>query len=172
VLIEHYDLEIFTPPCEPGAERHTAVAHLVTDIAEALPLLNATLPGAVYHRTADALIWKTGERSVAFHAHKIALSNVADRDSAHAAIVQMVDLVNQTWERRGEIAPDYSIRQRPKHLAIYKLLPQTNCKRCGEPTCYTFAAKIAAGHKSLEDCPPLLEAEYAGRLAALQAIVA
>jgi len=40
---------------------------------------------------------------------------------------------------------------------VYKLLPQTNCKQCGEPTCYTFALKLAASQKKITDCPPLCE---------------
>jgi 4Fe-4S ferredoxin len=56
-------------------------------------------------------------------------------------------------------------------MAIYKLLPKSNCKACGEPTCYTFALKLAASQVKISDCPPLAEPEYAGQLAALQAIV-
>ena len=29
-------------------------------------------------------------------------------------------------------------------IQIYKLLPQTNCKECGFPTCLAFALKLAA----------------------------
>ena len=38
-------------------------------------------------------------------------------------------------------------------LQIFKLLPDTNCKKCGYPTCLTFAMKLAAGKESLEKCP-------------------
>ena len=31
MLIERYDLEVTTPPCEPGAERFSAIARLVTE---------------------------------------------------------------------------------------------------------------------------------------------
>lgn len=31
MLIENYDLEVSTPPCEPGAERFSVIARLVTD---------------------------------------------------------------------------------------------------------------------------------------------
>lgn len=55
MLIGKYDLEVFTPPCEPGAERYSALARLTTDISEILPYLNATLRGAVYHQAANAL---------------------------------------------------------------------------------------------------------------------
>jgi hypothetical protein len=55
VLIENYDLEVFTPPCEPGAERYAARARLMVDISEILPYLNTTLRGAVYLKEAQAL---------------------------------------------------------------------------------------------------------------------
>ena len=80
--IENYDLEVSTPPCEPGAERFTAIARLLTDIREALPYLNATLRGAVYNAAAPALTWKKGGHNVAFHPYQIAVSNVQDRDAA------------------------------------------------------------------------------------------
>jgi ArsR family metal-binding transcriptional regulator len=144
VLIEQYDLEVFTPPCEPGAERYAARVRLTADISEIMPYLNATLGGAVYHPTANALTWKKGGHNVAFHAYEIVTSNVEDREGADKELKGLVDLVNRTWERRAEITPDNTTRQRPTSMAIFKLLPQTNCKQCGEPTCYTFALKLAA----------------------------
>jgi len=42
-------------------------------------------------------------------------------------------------------------------LEIYKLLPQTNCKECGFPTCLAFAMKLAAKQVSLSDCPYVSE---------------
>lgn len=38
-------------------------------------------------------------------------------------------------------------------LEIYKLLPKTNCKECGFPTCLAFAMQIAAKKASLDKCP-------------------
>ena len=36
---------------------------------------------------------------------------------------------------------------------IYKLLPKTNCKKCGRPTCLAFAMQLAQKKASLSDCP-------------------
>jgi len=170
-LIENYDLDVFTPPCEPGAERFSAVARLTTDISEVLPYLNATLRGAVYKPAANALTWKKGGHKIAFHAYEIATSNVEDREAATKEIEGLAKLVNRTWERRAEITPDHETHQRPTPMAIYQLLPGTNCKGCGEPTCFSFALKLAASQRKVADCPPLSEPAYADRLAALQAIV-
>jgi acetyl-CoA decarbonylase/synthase, CODH/ACS complex subunit gamma len=38
-------------------------------------------------------------------------------------------------------------------IQIYKLLPQTNCKECGFPTCLAFAMKLAAKQVELSACP-------------------
>src|SRR3990172_2978432 len=134
MLIDRYALEVFTPPCDPGAERYSAVARLTTDISDALPYLNATLRGAVYNRAANALTWKKGGHNIAFHAYQIATSSVEDRDAAMKEIEELIALVNRIWERRAGIAPDYETHQPPPPMAGYQILPQTNCKQCGEPT--------------------------------------
>ena len=38
-------------------------------------------------------------------------------------------------------------------LEIYKLLPRTNCKDCGVPTCLAFAMQLAQKKTSLDKCP-------------------
>ena len=40
-------------------------------------------------------------------------------------------------------------------LDIYKLLPKTNCRQCGETTCLAFAASVIKKHKPLRLCPHL-----------------
>ena len=42
-------------------------------------------------------------------------------------------------------------------LQIYKLLPKTNCKDCGFPTCLAFAMKLSQKQAKLEDCPHVSE---------------
>lgn len=42
-------------------------------------------------------------------------------------------------------------------LDIYKLLPKTNCKKCGRPTCLAFAMQLAQKKASLDECPDISE---------------
>ena len=52
---------------------------------------------------------------------------------------------------------------RPRKLSpidIYKLLPKTNCKVCGEENCMVFALKVANREVPLEKCSPLLTKQY------------
>jgi len=41
-------------------------------------------------------------------------------------------------------------------INVYKLLPKTNCKECGEDNCLAFAAKLVNREVTLEQCRPLL----------------
>lgn len=38
-------------------------------------------------------------------------------------------------------------------IQIFKLLPKTNCRDCGVPTCLAFAMQLAAGKAELAKCP-------------------
>ncbi len=42
-------------------------------------------------------------------------------------------------------------------IEIFKLLPKTNCKKCGHPTCLAFAMKLAAKQANLDACPDASE---------------
>jgi acetyl-CoA decarbonylase/synthase complex subunit gamma len=41
-------------------------------------------------------------------------------------------------------------------IDVYKLLPKTNCKECGEENCLAFATKLVNREVTLEKCRPLL----------------
>ena len=101
-----------------------------------------------------------GGHSVAIRPREIAISNLRDKDAAATEVQRVVDIVNRTWERRAEITPSVEMRQRLKPMDVYKLLPATNCKVCGQPTCFTFALKVTAGEVEIEQCAPLFTDAY------------
>jgi len=53
-------------------------------------------------------------------------------------------------------------------LDIFKLLPKTNCKKCGMPTCLAFAMALAQKRAKLDDCPDVSQ-EARDKLAAAAA---
>lgn len=54
---------------------------------------------------------------------------------------------------------------------ILKLLPQTNCRGCGFPTCFAFAIALSKGQKHLKDCPPLSQPEFAEKREAMVSLL-
>ncbi|MFN2169164.1 MAG: (Fe-S)-binding protein, partial [Anaerolineae bacterium] len=117
--------------------------------------------------------WHKDGHNIAFWPDRLAADGLESREQAREVIDWLVELVNQTWERRDEIEPDTTTHARRQPLELFRLLPQTNCKRCGEETCFAFALKLAAGQVGLEGCAPLEEElAYAGQRAQLQALLA
>ena len=45
-------------------------------------------------------------------------------------------------------------------IDVYKLLPKTNCKECGQENCMAFATKIVNREVTIDSCPPLLKKEH------------
>ena len=53
------------------------------------------------------------------------------------------------------------MRERPPALEIFKRLPRTNCRACGEATCLAFAVQVWQGRRLPRECRPVCEGEYA-----------
>ncbi len=83
------------------------------------------------------------------------MNALRDEDEAEKILQWLKREINQVWDRRGQIQPSYQGAPKPKLLEILKLLPKTNCRQCGQPTCMVFASLTAQGVKGPEDCPEL-----------------
>jgi hypothetical protein len=56
--------------------------------------------------------------------------------------------------RKRSAAPTYKEKTMAlTGIQIFKLLPKTNCKECGVPTCLAFAMNLASGKAELDSCP-------------------
>jgi len=84
---------------------------------------------------------------------QIAVNALKDENEADKILQWLKREINAAWENRDSIEPSYEGAPKPKLIEILKLLPKTNCKECGEPTCMVFAARMAEGVKGPEDCP-------------------
>ncbi len=60
---------------------------------------------------------------------------VQDDNEAAKIIEWLIREINSAWENRDNIEPLYEAAPQPKVIEILKLLPKTNCKECGLPTC-------------------------------------
>jgi len=101
------------------------------------------------------VIFRSGGRFITVHGRKIAINALKAEDEADKILVWLQREINAAWESRNEIEPSYEGAPKPKLIEILKLLPKTNCKECGEPTCMVLAARMAEGAKEPGDCPAI-----------------
>jgi ArsR family metal-binding transcriptional regulator len=173
MLIETYNLDITVSNHSAEEFEYEAIAYLPVDIAQVLPYLNATLRNGEYLPHVPAFSWKKDNNKIGFWPDKIAVDHLDSREQAEETIRQLVDMVNDTWERRGEIQPDSTSRENLQPLELYRLLPKTNCKMCGESSCFSFALKLAAGQVKIRQCAPLYaESEHEEKKTQLESLLA
>lgn len=155
MLLKSYTKEIFRPECNPGFESVHCIAHLDRDISEVLPYLNAVLGGFDYLKDPPAVIFRSQGKLITVHGDRIAINALRDEAEADKILAWLKREINDAWKNREDIEPSCVGAPKPKLIEILKLLPKTNCKACGHPTCMVFAARVTEGVKGPEDCPQL-----------------
>lgn len=154
-------------PCIADPAKIRFHAEPAADLQEVLPYLNAVIPGAIYNHNKPALTFTMEQRIITIFARRITGAKANDVEDARALLAWLKDLINDTWARRSEIKPSYERRERLSPLAIYKLLPGTNCRRCGVPSCLAFAVRLTGREAAVEDCSLLLEGQHPQKRALL-----
>jgi len=172
-LITTYRLEVGTSTHSTEEFEYEAIAHLDAELSPALPYLNATLSRGVYLPRKPVLSWRNAGHNIGFWPDRIAVDHLHSREEVTEWVDRLVALVNDVWERRAEIEPDVTTHARLQPLELYRLLPETNCKACGEASCFNLALKLAAGQAELAACTPLYaEVLYQERRVRLEGLLA
>jgi ArsR family metal-binding transcriptional regulator len=159
-LINDYYFELVEDHHSPGSGRYGVRVSLPADISASFPYLNAVLEDTIYDHENSILIGASNKQRYAFRPHEINLGMVRDPADAASIVDAAVELVNRVWQERNNIMPSFVERKLPPVYELYRLLPRTNCKKCGYPTCLAFAAEIRTGAVPLEQCPLLSQPEY------------
>ena len=163
---------IRTLPClaEPG--KIIVIGKPDRSLDEVIPYL-ATLPGVIaYNPETLTLTFRRQPGFLTLYPEKVYLTQVKDADSGLEVLDALKDAVNVTWEHRAELTAITTARRAPRHLDVYTMLPQTNCKQCGEATCLAFAVLLIQQKHTLDECLPLRQdPAFSDRRTALEAML-
>jgi ArsR family metal-binding transcriptional regulator len=158
-LVSKYEI-VTVLPCIADTSKIRVIAKLDADIGEALPYLNATMKKVVFNPGGKTLTFKKEGMCFTFQSDAITATKLRDLPHAHEELGRMMAQVNDVWERRGEITPSYERGVKLNPFQIFKGLPATNCKECGEPSCLAFATKLLSGEVSILACKPLFTPSF------------
>ena len=155
MLLSGYMKDVSLPVCNSSFQSLHCIAYLNEDITAVLPYLNAELGGHQYIKEPPSVTFKINGRLITIHPTRIAVNALESVEQADKILEWLRKQINDIWERREEIEPSYKRVASPTLLDILKLLPRTNCKKCGQSTCLVFATQIMEGGKGPEHCPAL-----------------
>jgi ArsR family metal-binding transcriptional regulator len=161
-----------TLPClaEPG--KIIVIGKPGRSLSEVIPYL-ATLPGIIaYNPETLTLTFRRSSGFLTLYPDKVYITQVKNTEEGLELLKALVDAINATWEQRAELVAATAARRAPRWLDILTLLPQTNCKQCGEATCMAFAAALLQQKRQLVECLPLVsDPAFGDRRASLDAIL-
>lgn len=114
---------------------------------------------ALYYEPQKILIfkWKRGDKFYRVNLQRdiLKFGVVSNIDEAREVFSDLFEYLKECFSKFGEYEPDLKPIKRPQALEIYKYLPKTNCRDCGELSCLAFSAKISMAEAEPEDCPHL-----------------
>ncbi|MCL5096985.1 MAG: hypothetical protein M1608_05550 [Candidatus Omnitrophica bacterium] len=147
-------------PCVADLTRIRLIAHLSGNLAAVFPYLNAKMPRAMFCNEAGTFTFMDEYRLISLYDQRITIAKADELVDAWRTLERIRCRVNETWRRRGEIKPCYELRKKPPALEIYKRLPGTNCRACGEKTCLAFAVSLWSGEVKPSLCTPIFSGEH------------
>lgn len=158
-------------PCIADPSKFRVIANTAPPLGGTLRILEPLFPRGRYSDKINALIIQKGEViTTVYGTGKVTLTMIRNESDAREALENLRKIINEAISKGVAPAPREKVRVEP--MEIYKYLPQTNCGKCGEQSCYTFAIKLMAGETALEKCAPLKEPEYAINQEQLQVLTA
>lgn len=163
---------IKTLPClaEPG--KIIMIGQPERSLDKVIPYL-ATLPGIIaYNPETLTITFRRQPGFLTLSSDKVYITQVENTEAGLEILEALKQAINATWEHRHQLTSRKEGRCAPSHLAIWDLLPKTNCRQCGEATCLAFAVSLIQQRRSLDECPILKQDQaFFERRTALEAML-
>ncbi len=125
------------------------------DISSLFPYINAVVQKAVYLAQPPFIRFRYEAVLCALHPFYMAAYPFGDGDTAIAFFNRLVAFLNDLHQRRPALRPNPKTYNPVSVLAILKLLPRSNCRKCGYATCMAFAGAVRTGRTIPQQCPEL-----------------
>jgi ArsR family metal-binding transcriptional regulator len=158
-------------PCIADSSKFRTIADMAPPLGRVLKILEPIFPRGRYSDGIGALIIQQNEVIITIYGTgKVTMTMIKNEEEARNRLENLKNTINEAIAKGVAPAPREKVRVEP--MEIYKYLPQTNCGKCSEQSCYTFAIKLMAGETSLDKCAPLNEPGYTVNKEHLQVLTA
>jgi ArsR family metal-binding transcriptional regulator len=158
-------------PCIADPSKFRVIANITPPLAGTLKVLEPLFPRGRYSEKINALIIQKGEViTTIYGSGKVTMTMIKNEGEAREALENLKKTINEAIAKG--VAPASREKVRVEPMELYKYLPQTNCGKCGEQSCYTFAIKLMSGETSLDKCTTLKESKYTTNQEHLQVLSA
>jgi ArsR family metal-binding transcriptional regulator len=156
-------------PCIADVSKFRIIARLEPQLCGALKLLEPLFPRARYSERIGALIIQKGNVLITLYSNgNVTMTMISSEAEARSVLEGLKETINKAIS--SGVTPVPREKVKVDHAEVYKYLPKTDCRICGEQSCYAFAIRLVGGETTLEKCTPLLESKFTTSLETLRAL--
>ena len=133
-------------------------AHFKSDneFSHLFPFIQATEKEAIHFENPEYLQFKKDDIQCSLYPpNHISAGFFYDRKEALIFASAMIKYLNDLEKRKLKIKPKFNTYRRLHVPDILRLLPLTNCRKCGFRTCMAFAGAVSRRRMTLDKCPDL-----------------
>lgn len=133
------------------------VAHfrLTNDISTLLPYINAVAESATFYEKPVYIKFNLDGILCTLHPSDGSAGLFENYLQAHEFVERLIAFLNELYQRKDSIRPNHGRHRHAPILEILGLLPGSNCRNCGYPTCMAFAAALSRQEADPSQCPGL-----------------
>ena len=157
-------------PCIADTSKFRIIARVSPPLGSALKLLEPIFPRARYSEKIGALIIQKGNILITIYGlGNITMTMIKSEQEASDQLDELKKAINDAIAKGVTPVPREKIKV--DHSEIYQYLPKTDCRICGDQSCYSFAIRLVGRETTLDKCTPLLDAKYATNMEHLRAML-
>ncbi len=156
-------------PCIADPSKFRVIADMSPPLGGILKIIEPLFTRSRYlDRTGSLIIQKEEIIITIYSTGKVGMGMIKNENEAREVLENLKTTINEAIKRG--VTPSSQEKIKVELMEIYKYLPQTNCGKCGEQGCYSFAIRLMAREVSLEGCTSLKEPRYATNKEYLQVL--
>lgn len=125
------------------------------DVSPLFPFINAVLDEAVYYENPKHVSFLFEGYRCFLYPEVSAAHFFESKTAAKDFIASLITFLNHVYDEKEQIRPNYDQIKKIPIIDILKILPKTNCQKCGYLTCMAFAAALMKGKVPADQCPSL-----------------
>ncbi|MDM7934291.1 MAG: (Fe-S)-binding protein, partial [Methanothrix sp.] len=157
-------------PCIADETKFRVIARMEPPLGGALRLIEPLFPRARYSERIGALIIQRGSAIITLYASgNVTMTMMGSKEEAKAILEGLRGTINDAIEKGVTPVPREKVKV--DHTEVYRYLPRTDCRACGEQSCYSFAIRLVAKETTLDKCTPLLDPRYDTNLETLRVMM-
>lgn len=147
-------------PCIADSTKIRVVVSIDKDFSELFPYLKAILKKGFLLKNPPSYSYKKDGKCYSIYKDSILMTKLKDEEEVWRELSYISTLIEKVLNEKEMITPDFTTGKRVSVMDIYKYLPKTNCKTCGEASCFAFATKLSNEEKNIMECTELFQEKH------------